>query len=171
MAAAELMISGRPAAVHAGFTLVEVMVALVIFTVSLLGLAGLQASSLRNTQLAYVNTVATQLAYDMGERIRANREGAEAGNYNIDNINNPVSAPSADCYASSCSAAEIALTDAYEWLSAIVAELPSGKGQVVENAGVYTITIMWDQERKGATGTDCGGGSEDLVCLQIQVRI
>jgi len=73
-----------------GFTLIEVMIALVIFTVALLGLAGLQAASLRDNQLAYLNTVATQLAHDMGERIRANPAAAAAGAYLVDNVNGSV---------------------------------------------------------------------------------
>ena len=156
---------------QAGFTVVEVMVALVIFTVSLLGLAGLQASSLRNNQFAYLNTVATQLAYDMGERIRANRERAIAGDYNVDNINGSIITPSVDCYSGSCGAADIAVTDAYEWLTAIEENLPSGKGQVVANGNLFTVTVLWDQERNGATGTDCDDEADELACLRIQVRL
>ncbi len=149
----------------------EVMIALVIFTVALLGLAGLQATSLRDNQLAYLHTVATQLAHDMGERIRANPSAAAAGGYLVDNINGPVSAPAVDCYSGSCNAADIAATDAYEWLTAIEERLPSGKGRVAANGGLLTVTVMWDQERNGASGTDCGGDEEDLACLQIQVRL
>jgi type IV pilus assembly protein PilV len=56
----------------AGFTLIEVLVAMVVLTVGLLGLAGLQATSLKNSQNAYYRSVATQLAYDMADRMRAN---------------------------------------------------------------------------------------------------
>ncbi len=154
-----------------GFTLIEVMIALVIFTVALLGLAGLQAASLRDNQLAYLNTVATQLAHDMGERIRANPTAAAAGAYLVDNVNGSVAAPSVDCYTGSCTAADIAATDAYEWLSAIEERLPSGKGRISAAGGLLSVTVMWDQEGRGATGTDCGGGEDDLACLQIQVRL
>ncbi len=166
-----MICSSRTSVDQAGFTLVEVMVALVIFTVSLLGLAGLQAASLRDNQLAYLNTIATQLAYDMGERIRANRDGAAAGNYLVDNINGSISTPSASCYTGSCGAADIAATDAYEWLSATEERLPGGKGRVVANGNVFTITVMWDQQRNGATGTDCGNDPDDLACLRIQARL
>jgi len=155
-----------------GFTLVEVMVALVIFTVSLLGLAGLQAASLRDNQVAYLNTVASRLVNDMGERIRANREGALAGDYTVDNINGTVSTPPADCYSGSCGSDDIAATDAYEWLTAIETQLPSGKGRVISNGNVFTITVMWDQARSGASGTGCNSSDpDDLKCLQIQVRL
>ena len=164
--------SPRPFRYHqAGFTLIEVMIALVIFTVALLGLAGLQAASLRDNQLAYLNTVAVQLARDMGERIRANPEAAAAGAYLVDNINGSAAAPSVDCYSGSCTAADIAATDAYEWLTTIEKRLPTGKGRVTASGGLLTVTVMWDQERNGASGTGCGGDEEDLACLQIQVRL
>ncbi len=154
-----------------GFTLLEVMIALVVFTVALLGLAGLQAASLRENQVAYLNTVATQLAYDMGERIRANPTAAANGDYLVDSTSGSVAAPSVDCYTGSCGASEIAATDAYEWLTAVEEKLPSGKGKVVSSGGLFTVTVMWDQEHKGASGTDCGGDEDDLTCLQIQVRM
>ncbi len=169
MAAVTVIHSSRIPGSQAGFTLVEVMVALVIFTVSLLGLAALQAASLRDNQLAYYNTVATRLAYDMGERIRANRNSAIAGDYIVDNIDTTMAAPSVNCYSGSCDAADVAVTDVYEWLTAVEESLPSGKGRVVANGNVFTVTVMWDQERSGATGTGCGAG--DLVCLHIQVRL
>ncbi len=161
----------RTGCLQRGFTLVEVMIALVVFTIALLGLAGLQAASLRDNQLAYLHTVATQLAYDMGERIRANPSAAAAGAYTVDNIDGSAAVPSVDCYTGSCNTTDIAATDAYEWLTAIEKKLPSGKGRVVANGGLLTVTVMWDQERNGASGTNCSGDDDDLVCLQIQVRL
>ena len=57
---------------NTGFTLIEVLIAMIILAVGLLGLAGLQATSLRNNQSAYNRSVATQLAYDIADRMRAN---------------------------------------------------------------------------------------------------
>ncbi len=170
MAAAAVTAPRRSIHLQAGFTLVEVMIALVIFSVALLGLAGLQAASLRDNQLAYLHTVATHLAYDMGERIRSNPSAAAAGAYLVDNINGQVAEPAVDCYTGSCSATDMAATDAYEWLTAIEEALPSGKGRVSAAGGLLTVTVMWDQERNGASGTGCGGGADDLACLQIQVQ-
>ena len=57
---------------NAGFTLIEVLIAMLVLAVGLLGLAGLQATSLRNNQSAYNRSQATQLAYDLADRMRAN---------------------------------------------------------------------------------------------------
>ena len=60
---------------NAGFTLIEVLIAMLVLAVGLLGLAGLQATSLRNNQSAYNRSQATQLAYDIADRMRANSAG------------------------------------------------------------------------------------------------
>ena len=64
-----------------GFTLLEVLVAVLVLAIGLLGLAGLQATSLRVNQSASMRSQATNLAYDMADRIRANRGAALAGSY------------------------------------------------------------------------------------------
>ncbi len=150
-----------------GFTLIEVMVALVIFTISLLGLAGLQAAALRDNHVANLNTIATQLAEDMAERLRANPAGVSNGSYN--NIDSDPGHE--DCYASSCGPDAVSRMDAHEWLTAISKALPSGRGTVTRNANGFTITVMWDQERTGATGTGCSGNfATDLKCLTFTVQ-
>ena len=60
---------------NTGFTLIEVLIAMLVLAVGLLGLAGLQATSLKNNQSAYNRSQATQLAYDMADRMRANVAG------------------------------------------------------------------------------------------------
>ncbi|MCX7101946.1 MAG: type IV pilus modification protein PilV, partial [Methylobacter sp.] len=60
----------------AGFTLIEVLIAMLVLAVGLLGLAGLQATSLKSNQSAYNRSQATQLAYDLADRMRANVAGA-----------------------------------------------------------------------------------------------
>lgn len=59
-----------------GFTLIEVLVAIVVLATGLLGLAGLQVWGVRNTNNAYLRSQATLLANDMAERMRANAIGA-----------------------------------------------------------------------------------------------
>ena len=66
-----------------GFTLIEIMVALLIFSIGLLGLAMLQATGLKFNTDSYARTQATILAYDLIDRMRANVAGVKAGNYCI----------------------------------------------------------------------------------------
>ncbi|MDP2904118.1 MAG: type IV pilus modification protein PilV [Methylovulum sp.] len=138
-----------------GFTLIEVLVSLVLLSGGLLGLAALQATSLKNNQIAYNRNQATQLAYDMTDRMRVN----------IDEVLNPATrlplpnstymtlAPNAaasqpDCIAVSatCTIADMAQNDLFEWNNAIALTLPNGTGSItVDAAQVFTITITWTE--------------------------
>lgn len=150
-----------------GFTLLEIMIALVIFSVGLLGLAGLQAGGLRSTTTAQYRTIATIQAYDMADRIRANPRGVSDGNYNALNNTTP---SSTDCVTATCTAAQLAAFDYYEWQKATATALPGGHGTVAGGGAgsQFTVTVMWDEERTGATGTGCGGDpTTDLKCYTM----
>jgi len=66
-----------------GFSLIEALVSLVVLSIGLLGVAGLQLTSLRSNQGAALRSQATFLAYDIIDRMRANSGAALAGAYNI----------------------------------------------------------------------------------------
>ncbi|EEB77548.1 type IV pilus modification protein PilV [marine gamma proteobacterium HTCC2148] len=66
---------------HSGFTLIEVLVTMVIIAIGLLGLAGLQMTSLNNQLEAYQRAQGMLLLDEMSNRIRVNTVGARAGEY------------------------------------------------------------------------------------------
>ncbi len=158
------------ASLHGGFTLLEVLVAIVILSIGLLGLAGLQAAGLRNNQSAYLRTIATQQAYDMADRIRANAAGAGIAAGAYDNISSTGSNPG--CITGGCTPAAMAQYDAYEWNTANASLLPAGKGTVTRvAANRFTITVMWDDARTGATGVACGSDpAVDLTCFSVSLQ-
>ncbi|WP_455207978.1 type IV pilus modification protein PilV [Kaarinaea lacus] len=152
---------------QAGFTMLEVLVAIVVLSFGLLGLAGLQADGLRNNTSAYMRSQATLMAYDMLDRMRANMQGVENGDYN-----NLLSTTPSDpgCISTGCSVALMASHDAYEWSQKLAELLPSGQGHVTGTGqgSIFTITVMWDDTRNGATGTNCSGNtSVDLTCFTL----
>jgi type IV pilus assembly protein PilV len=55
-----------------GFTLLELLIAMVVFAIGMLGLAGMQGTALKDNNDAYMRSQAVFFAYDMGDRIRAN---------------------------------------------------------------------------------------------------
>jgi type IV pilus assembly protein PilV len=124
---------------------------MLILAVGLLGLAGLQATSLKNNQSAYNRSQATQLAYDIADRMRANIAGAATYTTAGAAANH-----TADCLAVSttCTPAFLAQNDLFEWNSAVSTALPSGAGSIAITAGVYTITVNWDDNRSGNVDTD-----------------
>lgn len=120
---------------EAGATMIEVLVALLVLAIGLLGLAGLQAASLQFNHSSYMRTHANNMAYDIADRMRANRQAALAGEYTLDFDDNPAGGG-------------IAAQDLNEWLTAINLALPQGGGAVqVDGNGVVTIRIRWDDTR------------------------
>ena len=136
-----------------GFTLLEVMIALVIFSIGLLGLAGLQGLSVQNNQVSYSRTVANQLAYDMADRIRNNKTANYAGGI-------PAGAPTS-CITSSafCSPNDLAQYDLYEWDQTLKDKnnnLSGVEGSVTVNGAGYLVAIGWDEKHAGLVGPyDC----------------
>jgi type IV pilus assembly protein PilV len=120
-----------------GFTLLEVLVAMVVLSIGLLGLAGLMASSLKNSHSAYQRTQATWLAYDALDRMRANRQVALAGGYNV-------------ALGATPGGSGMAATDLSQWNAALSNTLPAGQGSIaVAAGGAVTVIVQWDDTRSG----------------------
>jgi len=117
-----------------GFTLIEILVTVIVLAIGLLGLAGLQATTLRFNSSAYSRSQATNLAYDIADRMRSNVRAARNGAYDIAIGANP-------------SGATLAAQDLREWRIALTNALPVGTGGIARNGNVFTITIQWDDSR------------------------
>ncbi len=120
-----------------GMTLIETLVALVVLSIGLLGVAAMQMASLRNNHAAHTRSQATALAYDIADRMRANRDAAINGDYDI-GIGAALPATTA-----------IADVDLVAWKTALAAALPGGDGAVGPGAAanLVRITIRWDDSR------------------------
>ena len=128
-----------------GFTLVEVLIAMLLLAGGLLGMTALQATSLGNNQDAYNRSQATGFAYDIADRMRANWLGIAT--YTA--IAPEAAMANADCLITTgCTPAAMAQTDLAEW-NGLLSSLPSGQGSITLNGGVYTITITWDGNHDG----------------------
>jgi len=144
-----------------GFTLIEVLIAMVVLAIGLLGLAGLQVTSLKNNQSAYNRSQATQLAYDLADRMRANVAG-------VATYTTGTAAAISTCKnTTGCSPAEMAVNDLFEWNSAISAALPNGgTGTITISGGVYSITISWNENRD-----DNADGVSDITSFTTSFRL
>ncbi len=142
-----------------GFTLVEVMVAMVIFSVGLLGLAGLQSLGMTNNQTAFNRTIAMQQAYNMSDRIRNNIAGVNATSYDALDTSTPALAT--NCIMAACLPAALAAFDHFEWNTNNDVLLPEGKGSVTLIARTplatqLRICVMWNELKvAGAADPDC----------------
>jgi type IV pilus assembly protein PilV len=130
-------------------SLVEALVALVVLSIGMLGIAGLYVESMRANRTALVRTQAISLANDMADRIRANPRGRDdyegAGALN-------------NCVAGvDCSAEELAQDDVARWRTAIATALPAGASgdiQFTQAAAVgrpdqYAIDVTWSEPGSG----------------------
>jgi type IV pilus assembly protein PilV len=127
---------------HQGVSMVEVLVAILISAIALLALAGVNAAALRYTKMSQYRAVATQLANDMGERLRANKgapgvgpvaaTGFLAGAYDFTTdfagqaLRASLPTQQCDSAASSCTPAEIAALDLAQWRRLVRDQLPEG---------------------------------------------
>jgi len=143
---------------NTGFTLIEVLISMLVLAVGLLGLAGLQATGMRNNLSAYTRSQATQLAYDMADRMRTNSVDAStygASTYiTIDPVSDAAVQASCTAIANACSTAQMAEQDLFEWNRDLTAILPAGVGDIAVAGTLFTITVNWDDNRDGAVNGD-----------------
>jgi type IV pilus assembly protein PilV len=148
-----------------GFSMIELLVAVLVMGIGVLGITGLQMVSLQNNRGALVRAEAVQLAYDMLDRVRAN----PGANYGPLNLATPP-AVATNCHAADCTQAQMVTFDQAVWkcslglwntnancvalrdgvilpLAANQPGLPSGDGQIRVNAGngIVTITVQWQE--------------------------
>ena len=126
----------------AGFTLLEVLIAMLILSVGLLGLAGLQATGIKNNHSAYMRSQAVAFGYDIIDRMRANRLSALSGGYNI------------AMGSGAPSGSSIAQTDLRQWKNLIAGHLPTGDASANVNGGTVTVVVQWDDSRADGSSTE-----------------
>lgn len=130
-----------------GFSIVEAMVALVVMSVGMLGIAGLYVSSLKAGRTAILRTQAVNLATDIADRIRANRSARNA--YDTA-VAAPCSVPGGGATLAETTSRNLAATDTCQWVANVQAVLPAGVAQVtyvppaaVGMPNVYVVTVSW----------------------------
>ena len=152
-----------------GVSLVESMIALLVISVGLLGIAALQITSVGQNSSALHHSQAVWAAYDMSDRIRANNS-TFASYAGIDTDTGYTQ----NCtgIANNCTSAQMVTADAADWVT-MVSNLPSGRGQIIVNpvdANELLIAVLWDDGGTpggGANGTACPIAS--LSCYTVAV--
>lgn len=122
-------ITAVPRPAHSGFTLLEVLIALLVLSIGLLGLAALQTLGLKFNHQSYQRTQAVFQAYDMIDRIRANPTAKSSGSYNNVALGAIPSLTGIDCNTS-CTPTELATFDINRWNSANSTSLAQGQGAI-----------------------------------------
>ena len=156
-------------AAQQGVTLLEVLIALLVLSVGLLGVAALQTKSLRFSQMADMQQRAIQLARNISEHMQANPAGVRRGDYVLTR-----GQPAAGITGP-------ALADLQAWQRQ-VATLPAGTGMIMPctpstpisctNIDGHIVTVYWNAARDPATGGfNCPPqSSDDYRCYRQIIR-
>ena len=136
-----------------GLSLLEVMIALAVFSFGLLALAALMTSGLKYNTSALHRSYAINQAYDMADRMRANRLALDPGYYN--DLSDSGTDPG--CIESGCTPKQMAQYDTWQWNTDNERLLPDGAGTVTPrsgNSGIFTIKVAWNDDRDPETEAD-----------------
>ncbi len=156
----------------AGFTLLEVLIAIFIFSIGLLGVASMMSVAIRNNHNGYLRTQANFLLNSMIDRMHVNQVGLWTNKYDSINVTGgalPLGGLGCDSLSSTCDASQLADRDAAAWAVSIGQLLPPGaQGSVQCNTppmpflitagsnwvpvpsytGSCTVTINWNENNE-----------------------
>ena len=161
----------KAASRQAGFTLLEVLVALLIIAIGLLGIAGMQALAINNTSISGVQSLAAIQAASLAASMQANEAYWTNGSLATTTVNGQtlsdatLNGQTVDCSAAPCNlAVQMAGYDLKQWGQALQTLLPNGQGQVTCTTVIgtpitCTISVSWQEKNvalHAATGTETG---------------
>ena len=141
-----------------GITLLEVLISVLILGIGMLGIAAMQTTALRNSQSSFERSQAVMHSYAIIDSMRANRNAALAGQYNI------VKACSAP------SAGTLAQNDLQSWITSMQTGMGGGSttcGSVACDGGICTVVVYWDDSR--ATDGEAQGDTEHQVTTVVNI--
>ncbi len=134
----------RPTRTEGGFTLIEILIALLIVSAGLLGLGLMQAKSVKSATDAFQRSHATWMAYEIMDRMRANLNGLDgyvgaAVGYGQTTLSDPGTVTTPSLRAD---------MDLYEWQNNLAGaggrtSLHQGVGTISLSGEIYTVTISW----------------------------
>ena len=165
-----------------GVTLIEVLVAVLVSSVGLIGVAALLVTSARSNHAAYLRTQVSFLAQGMADRMRANPIGVRSGGYNGSFPNGTAQ----DCELG-CAPAQLAMHDQGAWSRQLQTLLPAGAQATIACrdsgalgprpdplvslppfGGSCTMTMTWSESGLGATGSGENERSAQTFAWEFQ---
>jgi type IV pilus assembly protein PilV len=151
-----------------GYTLIEVMVALVVLSIGLLGVAGLQLVGLRNNLSASSRTQASYLADDIIDRMRSNYAAARGPDGSgVPNLQYQLTMGG----TAPAGTDPVAIADVTAWLAELQT-LPQAQGSISvdPNTNIATITIQWLDTRGGDASLCTGANLQTCTPLTFQTQ-
>lgn len=144
-----------------GFSLIEVMVALFVLAVGMLGILNMQVQAGKHNKTAYLYSQAVFLAQDISERIRANG-GAAAGSYLLD-ADTSITPCDTACTPGALAASDLAL-----WSAEVSNALPAGIGTIEGiGGGAIEIKIQFEDGSSQDRGQAVGEKFEYILVTEV----
>lgn len=136
-----------------GVGLIEVLIAVLVLAVGLLGIAAMQATALRNSQSALERSIAVTQSYAILDAMRANQAVASIGGYDL----GMTCAPPAT--------GTLAQTDLHDWITGLQASLGAGAcGSIACTDTQCNVSVQWDDSR------GLGGSNTQTVSTWSRIR-
>jgi type IV pilus assembly protein PilV len=174
-----------------GISLIEVLVSIIVASIGLLALAAVNAAALRYSKMTQYRAVATQMASDIADRMRANKGTAAggfiAGSYDLTSSFSeqatPVSLPEEPCTVI-CTAAQIAALDLAQWRISLREQLPEGSAYLAKQDGQLAadVWVVWrdpsvaNTDEGPAAATECPnalsrGDDKTIRCSYFRINL
>lgn len=143
----------RAAQAARGSSLIEVLVALVVLSVAMVGAAGVQLKAMKFGQVSQQRSLAVQQASAISERMRANLAAASMStspyefNFAYSEIPTKLQGVTAPACTSTCTPDEMARRHLLDWQAQLGQGLTGGRGSIARTANAagspYVVTVMW----------------------------
>jgi len=169
---------------QSGFTLLEVLIALLVMSIGLLGIGKMMIMSARANDSAYMRSQATALGYTILDAMRANRQAAIVQGYDTALGVFPGPVACGTTVAAACNSGQQAQNDLAQWGTSLAAQLPGGVGSVTTDATAKdaltgaanitaTVTVQWtDMVAEQSFGTPSAATASCAVggCVSITLE-
>jgi len=149
-----------------GSSLMEVVVALFVLAIGMLGVLGMQVKSLQFSQSAYQYSQAVYLANEILEGMRGNPGAVNTYLVGLDEV---IAQPAADCEQQgvTCTPAQMKNFNLFQWRENITSTLVSGKSKIERNGSFFAITVQFDDSRSEAVDHTGPALSEYVLVTEI----
>ena len=165
---------------QAGFTLLEVLIALLVISIGLLGIAGMQALAINNTSVARVQSLAALQAASLASAMQANEAyWQKTGATTTTSVNGAVlsdatlNGQTLDCRTAACTPVQMAGWDLQRWGQDLQNLLPGGNGQitctnVVGTPITCTISVRWQEKTVGLNAGQGAAAQQQAYSMVVQ---
>lgn len=149
---------------QSGMGMIESLIALLVISIGLLGIAALQITSMQQTASSHWHSQAVWYSYEISDRISANG----AANFNLyDGIDTDTDY-SMDCKSGPCTAAQMVTADAQDW-GEMIDSLPGGRGVISATGANLQVSVMWEDNSAENNCTNGEPATASQSCYTVTI--